>query len=164
MRFLREFRTGGPVKRKSFTAGKNRGSVARLTLATLRGATLPPPTCTEIYGNSLFASFKGSRVLSYTAAPLYCSASSASKPTSPSLPSSHPSTSSPRPYSTARAYAPRRSLPPLLDTSIFVQVSTSGYRCNAGTNATEHLSPYNYFGERERDRASLRDFNYIKFD
>lgn len=96
------------------------------------------PTCVEIYGNSLFASFKGFRIIllpPFLLPPrvnlLYLLLL---------LPSSR-SLLSPFLLSSNSCFRSTVSSSSSIRTSIFVQVNTSGYRCNADTNAMKHLSP-----------------------
>lgn len=144
MRFLREFGTGPDPAKRSRLQPERIGARGPNDPYTLSGLPLPmcyPPTCTEIYSNSLFASFK-SFVLSYCRRfcfllrvnLLYLQPTTSSSPSLPALLNS--------------CLRPTVSSSSSIRTSIFVQVSTSGYRCNADTNAMEHLSR-NYFGEKE---------------
>jgi len=115
---------------------KESGPVAQMTLTTLSSSPLPlyhQPTCTEIYGNSLFASFKSFRIILL---PLFL-LPLASKPTLPPAYKFFSFSSS----LLSSCLHPTVSSSSSIRTSIFVQVSTSGYRCNADTNAMEHLSP-----------------------
>lgn len=137
MRFLREFGTGlGPAQRSRLQPERI-GARGPNDPYTLSGLPLPPyhpPTCTEIYGNSLFASFKSFRIILLPPFLL----PPASKPT---LPPTYHKFFSFFPCPLSSCLRPTVSSSSSIRTSIFVQVSTSGYRCNTDTNAIEHLSP-----------------------
>lgn len=140
MRFLREPGTSPARRSVVVYSRKESGPVAQMTLPPLRPPISPRPavTCAEIYGNSLFACFKGFRIIllpPFLLPPrvnlLY-------------LPPSELFSACPFPLPPPQIVLSldgSLSSSSSIRTSIFVQVSTSGYRCNADTNATEHLSP-----------------------
>lgn len=66
MRFLREFGTDPEPPKRSRLQPERIGARGPNDPYTLSGFPLPlyhQPTCTEIYGNSLFASFKSFRII-----------------------------------------------------------------------------------------------------
>lgn len=138
MRFLREFGTGPDPARHSRLQPERIGARGPNDPYTLSGFPLPsyhPPTCTEIYGNSLFASFKSFRIILVPPFLLLL--------LRVNLLYLQPTTSSSLSLSAhlSSCLRPTVSSSSSIRTSIFVQVSMSGYRCNADTNAMEHLSP-----------------------
>lgn len=136
MRFLREFGTGPDPAKRSRLQPERIGARGPNDPYTLSGLPLPmcyPPTCTEIYSNSLFASFKSFRIILLPPFLL----PPASKPT---LPPTYHKFFSFSPCS-PQLVPSSDSIFLLFDTNKYICTSTSGYRCNADTNAMEHLSP-----------------------